>query len=128
MSLLAQPLVTSEDIVTVQPVSLQDDVRGAYYGQAWRPSGRPFPVISVKLDSAEIFIEGKQSSTVAYTLYAELPRGATPPVTEKGRVWHPEACPRKADGTPDYAQSMDIRSVVPRKRDRLVQIDVQRTY
>lgn len=133
MSLLAQPGVTTKDIVTIQPVAWQVDPRGEDWGKEWVLKGRPLKAISKRLSSSELFNTGKTDLTIAYNLYVEIPRSytpgvSTPPVVEKDRIWHPEGSKRNSDGTLDYETSMEVRNTQPYPNEGIFQIDCQRTF
>lgn len=128
MGIRAEPGVTPDDIVRVQPLHYVADPRGEDWGSSWQPRGPKIEAISKQLTSGEAFIEGKKDLTVAFILWVDYIPGRPLPVDVKDRVWHPEISRKLADGTPDYATALEVTSVVPQKKSRICQIDCGRTY
>lgn len=129
MSLLAQPGVQARDLIFVQPLAqrLLDPV-DEDSGYTWQPVGDPIKVFSRKLTSGEAYRQGKTDTNLNYTLYADYRRGQVFPLTEKMRVWHPEASGRLENDEPDYDTALDIRSVVLYAQDGVAQVDVSRDW
>jgi hypothetical protein len=126
VSLLSQPGVQARDLIEVQVLSNQlVDPADEYAGYAYQPVGS-LRVYSRKLTSGEAFRQGKPETNLNYTLYSSYRRGDPYPVTEKQRIWHPEASALLDNGSPDYETALDISSVVCYASDGVCVIEASR--
>lgn len=83
-------------------------------------------VISIKLNVAEFFNQGKRDQDYSYVLWADFKPGTTFRINERMRVWHPEVSHRKTDGSLDATTGMEVDSVVTYRKDGIARLDCHR--